>query len=203
MIDIGVVAATFGLIFVSELPDKSAIASLVLGTKYPWRWVFAGVGAAFLVHVVIAVAAGSVLALLPQTPLEIIVAVLFGIGAVLIWREGLADEEALEAEEEAALASAPENANFWKVAALGFGVIFVAEWGDLTQIMMANLAAKYDPWSVGIGATIALWSVALLAILGGRTLLRVLPMRWITRVAALVMVGLSVYSVLKAAGAVG
>lgn len=201
MIEIGVIAATFGLIFVSELPDKTAIASLVLGTKYPWRWVFAGVAAAFFAHVVIAVAAGSVLALLPQKPLEAIVAVLFLVGAVLIWREGMEDEEELEAEEEAELADTPENAGFWKIASLAFGVIFVAEWGDLTQIMTANLAAKYhSPLSVGIGATLGLWAVGLLAILGGKSLLRVLPMKWITRVAALVMVGLCIYSFLKVGG---
>ena len=201
MIEIGVIAATFGLIFVSELPDKTAIASLVLGTKYPWRWVFAGVAAAFFAHVVIAVAAGSVLALLPQKPLEAVVAVLFLLGAVLIWREGMEDEDELEAEEEAELAETPENAGIWKVASLAFGVIFVAEWGDLTQIMTANLAAKYhSPLSVGIGATLGLWAVGLLAILGGKSLLRVLPMKWITRVAALVMVALCIYSFLKVGG---
>jgi len=201
MIEIGVIATAFGLIFISELPDKTAIASLVLGTKYPWRWVFAGVAAAFFAHVVIAVAAGSVLALLPQKPLEAIVALLFLVGAVLIWREGLEDEDELEAEEEAELADAPESGTFWRISSLAFGVIFVAEWGDLTQIMTANLAAKYhSPISVGIGATLGLWGVGLLAILGGKSLLRVLPMKWITRVAAAIMVGLCVWSFLKVAG---
>jgi len=204
MIEIGVIAATFGLIFVGELPDKTAIASLVLGTRFPWRWAFAGVALAFLAHVVIAVAAGSVLTLLPQRALEAVVAVLFLLGAVLIWREGNEDEEELEAEEEAELAGVPATAGFWKVASLGFGVIFVAEWGDLTQILTANLAAKYhDPLSVAIGATLGLWAVGLLAMLGGKTLLRVLPMKSITRVAAVVMCALSVYSILKAAGVLG
>lgn len=204
MIDIGVIAATFGLIFVGELPDKTAIASLVLGTRFPWRWVFAGVAAAFAVHVLIAVVAGSLLTLLPQRAVEGVVAVLFLLGAVLIWREGNEDEEELEAEEEAELPTVPETAGFWKVASLGFGVIMVAEWGDLTQILTANLAAKYhDALSVAIGSVLALWAVALLAMLGGKTLLRVLPMRWITRAAAGVMVVLCVYSILKATGAIG
>jgi Ca2+/H+ antiporter, TMEM165/GDT1 family len=203
MIDIGVLAATFGLIFIGELPDKTAIASLVLGTRFPWRWAFAGVAAAFLVHVLIAVVAGSLLTLLPHRVVEAVVAVLFLIGAVLIWREGNEDEEELEAEEEAEIADVPDTAGFWKVASLGFGVIIVAEWGDLTQILTANLAAKYhDPVSVAIGSTLALWAVALLAMLGGKTLLRFLPMRWITRAAAVVMVALCVYSVLGATGVI-
>src|SRR6185437_955812 len=163
------------------------------------RWVFAGVAAAFFAHVVIAVAAGSVLALLPQKPLEAVVAVLFLLGAVLIWREGMEDEDELEAEEEAELAETPENAGIWKVASLAFGVIFVAEWGDLTQIMTANLAAKYhSPLSVGIGATLGLWAVGLLAILGGKSLLKFLPIKWITRIAAVVMTVLGVYSAVRA-----
>lgn len=201
MIDAAVIATVFGLIFVGELPDKTAVAGLVLGTRFPWRWAFAGVAAAFLTHVVIAVAAGSLLTLLPQRPVEAVVAVLFLLGAVLVWREGLEDEEEVERDEEEIVDQVPQNAGFWRVAALGYGVIFVAEWGDLTQILTANLAAKYhNPISVGIGAVLGLWAVGLLAILGGRTLLRVLPMKWITRVAAVVMVGLATYSFVKALG---
>src|ERR1700759_999856 len=99
MLDAAVIATVFGLVFVAELPDKTAVAGLVLGTKFPARWVFAGVAAAFLVHVVIATTAGSLLALLPRRPVEAVVAVLFLLGAVLIWREGLEDEDALEEEE--------------------------------------------------------------------------------------------------------
>ncbi|MFT4288011.1 TMEM165/GDT1 family protein [Nocardioides sp.] len=198
MIDIAVLLTAFALVFVAELPDKTAIASLVLGTRFPWRWVFAGIAAAFLVHVLVAIAAGQLLTLLPERAVEIVVAVLFLLGAVLIWREGMEDPDDEEAAEEAAVADVPDNAGFWKVAGLGFGVIFVAEWGDLTQIMTANLAAKYDdPLSVGIGATLGLWGVGLIAILFGKTLLRVLPMKWITRVAAVGLVGLSIWSIYR------
>lgn len=191
MLNIAVILTVFALIFVGELPDKTAVAGLVLGTRFPWPWVFTGIAAAFLTHVIIAVSAGSLLTLLPQRAVESVVAVLFLLGAVLIWREGLSNEQ----EEEADVASTPESMGFWKVASLGYGVIFIAEWGDLTQILTANLAAKYnDPLSVGIGAVLALWAVGLLAILGGKTLLKLVPILWITRVAAVVMLGLSVYS---------
>jgi putative Ca2+/H+ antiporter (TMEM165/GDT1 family) len=161
--------------------------------------VFAGVAAAFVVHVIVAVAAGSLLTLLPHRLVEAVVAGLFLLGAVLVWREGLDDPMEEEQKEEAEI-PATDGLGFWRVASLGFGVIFVAEWGDLTQIMTANLAAKYhDPIAVGIGAICALWSVALLAILGGRTLLKALPIRWITRIAAAVMVALAVISLVEAA----
>ena len=195
MFDLAVIATVFGLVFVAELPDKTAVAGLVLGARFPARWVFTGMAAAFLVHVVIATAAGSLLSLLPRRPVEAVVGVLFLLGAVLIWREGLETEE----EEEAEVAAVPESAGFLRVATLGFGVIFVAEWGDLTQILTANLAAKYhDPLSVGLGAVLGLWAVGLLAILGGKTLLKVLPIKWITRIAAVVMFALAVYSIVVA-----
>jgi len=89
--DIAVAASVFALVFVGELPDKTAIAGLVLGTRYPWRWAFTGIAAAFLVHVLIAVAAGSLLTLLPRRAVEAVVAVLFLLGAVLVWREGNED----------------------------------------------------------------------------------------------------------------
>lgn len=195
MLDISVIATVFVLIFIGELPDKTAVAGLVLGTRFPWRWVFSGMALAFLTHVIIAVAAGSLLTLLPRRPVEAVVAVLFLLGAVLIWREGIEDEE----EEEEQVAQVSDDAGFWRIATLGYGVIFVAEWGDLTQVMTANLAAKYhNPLSVGIGAVLGLWAVGLLAILGGRTLLKVLPIKWITRVAAVVMVALGIYSIVAA-----
>ncbi len=194
MFDLAVAATVFGLIFVAELPDKTAVATLVLATKYPARWVFAGIAAAFAVHVVVAVAAGSLIALLPRRPVDAVVGVLFLIGAMLLWRESSGDEEADDEPDDL-----PADAGFWKVAGVGFGVILLAEFGDLTQILTANLAAKYsDPLSVGVGALLALWSVALVAILGGRTLLRVLPIAWIVRAAAVIMVALAGYSLYSA-----
>ena len=71
-----VAATVFLLVFPAELPDKTAVASLILGTRYRPLYVFTGVAAAFAVHVGLAIAAGSLLALLPHRPLEIIVAAL-------------------------------------------------------------------------------------------------------------------------------
>ncbi len=189
----------FVAIFLAELPDKTALASLILGTRYRASLVFTGVAAAFLVHVGIAIAAGSVLRLIPHRPLQIVVAVLFAIGAVLLVREGRGDPEE-DAEVEAAVdADTPAGLSNRRIVATSFGVIFVAEFGDLTQILTANLAAKYDdPVAVGIGAVLALWSVGALGILGGKALLERVPLRVITTVAAVIMVALSVYSAVEA-----
>jgi putative Ca2+/H+ antiporter (TMEM165/GDT1 family) len=186
----GVVLATFALVFAAELPDKTAIASLILGTKYRPLWVFAGVAAAFAVHVVLAVFIGNLLGLLPHRLLQATVGTLFALGAVLLLR-GRREEEPVEDVE-----TIP---TFWRVAGTGFMVILVAEFGDLTQFVTANLAAHYrSPVAVGVGALAGLLSVAGLAISGGRALMRVLPLTWITRVAALAMLILSGFSLASA-----
>ncbi|MDQ0602211.1 putative Ca2+/H+ antiporter (TMEM165/GDT1 family) [Streptomyces canus] len=195
MISFTVTAVVFGVVFLAELPDKTALAGLVLGTRYRASYVFAGVAAAFALHVALAVAAGSVLTLLPQQLVHALTGVLFlGGAAVLLMTKGGADGDA-EIRR-------PENQSFWKVAGAGFMLILVAEFGDLTQIMTANLAARYDdPLSVGLGAVLALWAVAGLGIVGGKALMKRVPLRLITKVAALLMLGLGLWSLWEAATA--
>jgi putative Ca2+/H+ antiporter (TMEM165/GDT1 family) len=186
LISLTVTAVVFGVVFLAELPDKTALAGLVLGTRYRASYVFAGVAAAFLLHVVLAVAAGSVLTLLPQQIVHAITGVLFlGGAAVLLMKKDEGEEEIRK----------PEDQSFWKVSGAGFMLILVAEFGDLTQIMTANLAARYDdPLSVGLGAVLALWAVAGLGIVGGKALMKRVPLALITKIAALLMLGLGVWS---------
>ncbi|MCP9992740.1 MULTISPECIES: TMEM165/GDT1 family protein [Streptomyces] len=190
MISLTVTAVVFGVVFLAELPDKTALAGLVLGTRYRASYVFAGVAAAFAVHVALAVAAGSVLTLLPQQLVRAITGVLFLAGAAMLLLKKDEDEEEVRK---------PEDQSFWKVAGAGFMLILVAEFGDLTQIMTANLAARYDdPLSVGLGAVLALWAVAGLGIVGGKALMKRVPLKLITRIAALLMLSLGVWSLWEA-----
>lgn len=188
-------AVVFGVVFLAELPDKTALAGVLLGTRFRAAHVLAGMAAAFLVHVVVAVAAGSALALLPQRLVAGVVAVLFLGGAVLVLREVLGEDD----EESAKGDAAGGGASFWRAAVSGFTLILVAELGDITQIMTANLAARYeDPLSVAVGALLALWTVAALGVLGGRALLRWVPLRVVGVVAATVMVALGGFSLYEA-----
>jgi Ca2+/H+ antiporter, TMEM165/GDT1 family len=190
LISITVTALVFGVIFLAELPDKTALAGLVLGTRYRASYVFAGVAAAFLLHVVLAVAAGSVLTLLPQQIVHALTGVLFlGGAAVLLLKKDEGEEEVRK----------PADQSFWKVSGTGFMLILVAEFGDLTQIMTANLAARYDdPLSVGLGAVLGLWAVAGLGIVGGKALMKKVPLRLITQIAAVLMLALGVWSLWEA-----
>ncbi|CAL9402977.1 TMEM165/GDT1 family protein [Streptomyces thermolilacinus] len=191
MLSFTIMAITFGVVFLAELPDKTALAGLMLGTRYRASYVFAGVAAAFAVHVALAVAAGSVLTLLPHRLVQAFVGVLFLAGAaMLLLKKDDHEDETIKA---------PADQSFWKVSGAGFMLILVAEFGDLTQIMTANLAARYDnPLSVGLGAVLALWAVAGIGILGGRTLMKYVPLRLITKVAACLMLALAGFSLYEA-----
>jgi putative Ca2+/H+ antiporter (TMEM165/GDT1 family) len=193
-VNIGIIVAVFPVIFIGELPDKTMFASLVLSTRGKPFSVWLGAAGAFLIHVAIATTIGVALfRLLPHRVLEGIVALMFLIGAVLAFREGFKerDEEGL-IEQEAATGRS--------VATTAFVVIFLAEWGDLTQILTANLAAHYhSPLSVGIGAVLALWSVAALAVVGGQGLLRFVNIRTVRFVTAGLLVILAIIVGVQAA----
>ena len=177
----------FPVIFIGELPDKTRFASLVMATRGRPRQVWLGAAGAFVVHAAIATTVGVALfAVLPKRAVDGVVAALFLAGAAYAWREGMRDEEDV-AEKEASRHGAVVTA---------FVVIFLAEWGDLTQILTANLAAKYhSPLSVGVGAVLALWAVAGLAVASGQTLLKYINIVTIRRVTAVVLVALAGYSI--------
>jgi putative Ca2+/H+ antiporter (TMEM165/GDT1 family) len=196
-VDFAVVIAVFPIIFIGELPDKTMFASLVLSTRGRPALVWLGAAGAFLLHVVIAVTIGVALFhLLPHQVLDAVVAGMFLVGAALAAREAIKESKGHQDEEIVER----EVASHRRVAVTAFLVIFLAEWGDLTQILTANLAAHYhDPFSVAVGAVLALWAVAGLAVVSGQSLLRVINIRTIRIVTAVVLVALAGWAAWNAA----
>jgi putative Ca2+/H+ antiporter (TMEM165/GDT1 family) len=192
-VQFAVVFAVFPIIFLGELPDKTMFASLVLATRGRPFIVWLGAAAAFAVHVVIAVTIGVALFhLLPHRALQAIVAAMFFTGAVLALREARKQQSEEELIER-------EVASHQRVALTAFLVIFLAEWGDLTQILTANLAAHYhDALSVGVGAVLALWAVAGLAVVAGQSVLRLINIRTIRIITAVVLFALTGWAIWEA-----
>jgi Ca2+/H+ antiporter, TMEM165/GDT1 family len=192
---LAVIAVVFPVIFIGELPDKTMFASLVMSTRGRPFAVWLGSAAAFAVHVTIATTVGVALFhVLPHRVVEGAVAFLFLAGAVLAIIEGLRERRHDEREEK--LAEVEANAHPRRTVITAFLVIFLAEWGDLTQILTANLAAKYhSPLSVGIGAILALWAVSAIAVVGGQKLLRLVNVVVVRFVTAAVLLGLTGYAV--------
>lgn len=203
-LDLGVLVATFLVIFPAELPDKSFIATLVLATRYPRLWVWLGATVAFGIQMVIAVVAGQLLGLLPRQLVLGVTAALFAVGAVLLLRSGLrarAAEDEEEASEEAEIEQVAAR-HPGRTAATAFGttfaVIFTAEWGDLTQLITAGQAARTDaPLSVFLGSWLALSAVAAFGVLVGAWLQRKVPLWRIGVISGVLLALLAVITVVE------
>ncbi len=200
-LDLATAAVVFGTIVLVELPDKTFIATLVMSTRFRPLLVWIGVCLAFFVQTAIAVAAGGLVARLPRTPVEVFACLMFLAGGILLLRgAGRADEE--EAETEAEFGEkAARSVVGWRVVTLCFTVLFLAEWGDLSQILTASLVVRYDdPASVFVGAFLALATVSGLAAALGRTLLTRMRLSTIRRVGGTVCLLLAAYTALEIAG---
>jgi putative Ca2+/H+ antiporter (TMEM165/GDT1 family) len=205
IVHVPTVITAFATVFLAELPDKTMIATIVLSARFhrPFA-VWIGAASALTLQMVIAVTAAQLLRLLPERPVQFAVSALFAIGAIVLWRsqdeeidpnEAIADELPQEGEQATTLSAG-------RIAATVFGIVFIAEWGDLTQLATASLATTRPPFSVLVGASLAMISVSAIGVLAGRALLRVLPERLLHRAAAIVFATLAVVFFVNAVRAV-
>jgi putative Ca2+/H+ antiporter (TMEM165/GDT1 family) len=173
--------STFALIFISELPDKTAFASVLMATRNKPLPVFIGAAAAFVVQSAVAVTFGSILTLLPAKWVHIGAALMFFVLAFSMWRREEPNEQAGD--------SKPAGSRFFATVSSAFVLIFIAEWGDLTQLATAALAAKYAaPFTIFISATLALWMVTAIGVIVGHGAKRTIQPKVLQRVAAVAFV---------------
>ena len=157
------ILTTFGIICIAELPDKTALASLVLATKYRAYQVIMGAWLAFLIQTIVAVLIGSIIHLLPAAPLKTASGIGFLVFAYLAYKRNEEEEKTQETD-----ASKRKNKRFHQPWLISFLVVFAAEWGDLTQLATAALVARTGQiLPIAIGATTALWTVTVIAVFVG------------------------------------
>ena len=174
--------STFVLIFISELPDKTAFASVLMATRNRPLPVFIGAAAAFVIQSAVAVTFGSILTLLPAKWVHIGAALMFFVLAFSMWRRG---EESDEKVDDAK----PTGSKFFATVVSAFVLIFIAEWGDLTQLATAALAAKYAaPFTIFISATLALWMVTAIGVVIGHGAKHTIRPKLLQRIAAVAFV---------------
>ena len=181
-------------VFLAELPDKTMFATVVLVARYhrPWS-VWLGAGTAFALHVIVAVAAGRLISRAPADVVQTGVAVLFGLGAIWLFRSARSAAAASDDEVVEVV-----GASAWQAFGGSFALIAVAEWGDLTQLATAGLAARSGaPLATGLGAWFGLLAVAGLAAAVGRQLVRRVPIHRLNYVAAALFAGLCLWTVFE------
>ena len=196
--DLAILAATFGAIFIVELPDKTFIAALVLSTRYRPLAVWLGVGLAFGVQTLVAVTIGALATLLPDVLVKSVAMLIFLAGAVVLVRTAPGADAAEKEQEEEFEAKASEPKSFLKAAVASFLVLFAAEWGDLSQLLTISFVTRYhNHVSVFIGAWAALLTVSGLAILAGRVLLRYMRLSLLHYIGAAVCLLLAVVTLVE------
>jgi putative Ca2+/H+ antiporter (TMEM165/GDT1 family) len=157
--DWGLFFSTFVMIFLAELPDKTAVAVLIMASQRHPFGVYLGVCAAYVVQNIVAILAGSLLTLLPPRVVHMGAGVLFLLFALLMW---------FQKEEKGGKSKLKSGSHFWKTAWAAFLVIFIAEWGDLTQLATATqVAATGHPVTVFLASTSALWAASGMFVLIG------------------------------------
>jgi putative Ca2+/H+ antiporter (TMEM165/GDT1 family) len=190
-VNAGSLLGIFALIFVLELPDKTMIATIVMSSRARPLAVALGASAGFVVQMGIAVAAGGLLTLLPTRVKDVVVGLLFLGGAAYLL---LVPEKRQESEGQRQ-GSAERRTSWGRELLTAFVVIFLGEFGDLTQIQAANFAAKlHQPLEVFAACSLALICVAFLGAFAGRALERIVPLSTIRRGGGLIFLALGVYT---------
>jgi len=203
-VNLGLAAATFAVVVPAELPDKTFVSCVVLGARYRPFPVWCGAAAGLVLQAGVGSAAGRLVALAPHRVVEGVVAALFLAGAayMLLRHESSEEHEGeMLAEEEAREIGTAGEPSSLPIAATTFGVVALAELGDLTQVVVANLSARYrDALSVFVGSSVAFLLVAAVGVGAGRTIVRVVPLELVRRVSGVVLLGLGIASAVAAAG---
>ena len=191
--DYALFTSIFILIFVAELPDKTAFATLLMATRSKPLPVFTGVALAFVIQSLVAVAFGRVISFLPEKWVHLLAGLLFLAFSAFTLLQKDESEEAESGHGEFC-----ERTSFIATAWKSFVVIFIAEWGDLTQLATASLAARYPTSlaTVFFASTLALWSVTALAVFLGSKLKHVIPTQFLVKASASVFLCVGIYFII-------
>lgn len=187
------VVSVAAIILVAEIPDKTAISTFVLASKYRATPVFLGASAAFVIQVALGATVGGLLARLNHKIILIVSSLLFLLGGLYL----ILKKESLEEKEGEKLGQKNIHSKYALLSA--FTITFLGEFGDLTQVMITNFAAAYkSPLSVFIGGSLGLVGFALVGTLAGNKIKEKVPLEKVRVIAGIIMLGLSIYSILDA-----
>jgi putative Ca2+/H+ antiporter (TMEM165/GDT1 family) len=189
--NVGTFLGIMALMFVLELPDKTFLATVIMATKARPLMIVIGGSLALTIQMGLAVGAGTLLTFFPVHWKDLIVGVLFLAGAAYL----LFVPESAEEEKGRREATLENTGTRWKEISTAFAVIFIGEFGDLTQIQAANLEAKFHrPLEVFLASSLALIAVSFIGAYGGRALQRVIPLKRIRFGGGLIFAGLGIWT---------
>ena len=182
--------ATFLLIALAEFGDKSQLVCMTLAARHRGLPVVLGAVAAFAILNLLAVLFGAAIAAwLPEWVVTAAVAVLFAVFGISALRYEEEDDDEEIAEKPG-----------YGIFASTFLMIFLAEFGDKTQIAVAGLGSTADAMATWVGATLALACTSILGVVAGRRWLNRLPLKWIHRISGVFFLLLALLALLRLLG---
>jgi putative Ca2+/H+ antiporter (TMEM165/GDT1 family) len=209
-VDLGLAAATFAVVIPAELPDKTFLAGVVLASRHRPLPVWIGAAAGLVAQAAVAAVAGRLLGLAPHRIVATVVAALFLAGAAYLFfaRTTAVDKrsDTIATDEERLLAPVGSGASGGqdaesgvRIAVITFAVIALAEFGDLTQVVIADFSARSrEALSVFCGAALAFVVVSGIGVAAGRTIRRVVPLGVVRRLSGVILCGLGIWSAVAA-----
>jgi putative Ca2+/H+ antiporter (TMEM165/GDT1 family) len=185
---LSVTLSTFTLIVLAEIGDKSQLVCMTLAARHRHWPVILGSASAFIALNALAVMFGAGIALwVPERVIAGFVAVIFGLFGLYALRSQPGGESKSVVEQ-------PYHSIFLTTLLL----IFVAEFGDKTQIAVAGLASSMAPFAVWLGATLALILVSVLGVWFGRTVLQRIPIEWLHRLSGVIFILFALFAAWRA-----
>lgn len=200
--------ASFLLIAVSELGDKTFFIAAILAMRHSRRLVFAGAVSALALMTILSVLVGQVATLLPKTYIQYAeIALFFGFGLKLLYEASKMPASSCDTEiiKEAKTAvdkaefNLPKTQNVGAIIAEAFTLTFLSEWGDRTQIATIALATRYPVVGVTIGAILGHTLCAALAVICGRMLAGRISERKLTVAGGILFIIFGVMAAIEAA----
>jgi putative Ca2+/H+ antiporter (TMEM165/GDT1 family) len=193
-VNVGVFLGIFALILVIELPDKSFLATIIMAARARPSSVLIGASTALVVQMALAVEVGRLLTLFPVNVKNLIVGLFFLGGAAYL----LFVPEKSEEEKGASVGARELAGPRWREITTAFTIIFISEFGDLTQIQAANLSARtHQPLEVFLACSLALVALSFVGVFGGSMLVKHVPLAKIRLFGGLVFAGLGVYTLVR------
>ncbi|GGK77074.1 TMEM165/GDT1 family protein [Amphritea balenae] len=180
---VDIASGAFLLVFLAEFGDKSQLVCMTLAARHRALPVLAGAIVAFALLNLIAVSLGAVAAAwLPHWFVLAVVAVLF------LWFGVQAFLNSDDDDEEA------NSVSLKSLVLSSFLLIFMAEFGDKTQLAVAGLGSAREPVAVWVGATLALVATTLIGVLSGRALMRYISLQWLHRASGVLFIGFGLFA---------
>lgn len=176
-----------GIVALAEMGDKTQLLSLVLAARFRKPWPIAtGILVATLINHTLAGAAGAWLTTLlgPQLLRWILAASFL---AMAVW---MLVPDKLDEDGEAK----PPRLGVFGTTVIAF---FLAEMGDKTQVATVMLAARFPDWTAVVaGTTFGMMLANVPAVWFGERVTRIVPIRAVHVVSAIIFVGLGVAALL-------